>query len=89
MDPKTGEILAMAVYPSFDPNNYSSYPTENRRNIAVVDQYEPGSTFKIVTASAALDLGVVTPTTGFYDPGHIKIGWSDCTMLAGRRATGR
>jgi len=74
MDPKTGEILAMAVYPSFDPNNYSSYPTENRRNIAVVDQYEPGSTFKIVTASAALDLGVVTPTTGFYDPGHIKIG---------------
>ncbi len=74
MDPRTGGILALAVYPSFDPNDYSSYPVENRRNIAIVDQYEPGSTFKIVTASAALDTGVVTPMTGFYDPGHIKIG---------------
>jgi stage V sporulation protein D (sporulation-specific penicillin-binding protein) len=74
MDPKTGGILAMAVYPTYDPNNYSSHPADSRRNIAIVDQYEPGSTFKIVTSSAALDAGVVTPATGFYDPGQIKIG---------------
>ncbi|NMB46291.1 MAG: PASTA domain-containing protein [Firmicutes bacterium] len=74
MDPKTGGILALAVYPSYDPNEYGAYPVQNRRNVAIVDQYEPGSTFKIVTASAALDEGVVAPMTRFYDPGHIKIG---------------
>ena len=74
MDPKTGGILALAIYPSYDPNDYAAYPTQNRRNIAIVDQYEPGSTFKIVTASAALDEGIVTPGTRFYDPGYVKIG---------------
>lgn len=74
VDPRTGGILALAVYPSFDPNSYGAYPAQNRRNIAIVDQYEPGSTFKIVTASAALDEGVVTSMTPFYDPGQIKIG---------------
>ena len=74
MDPKTGGILALAIYPSYDPNNYTAHPVQNRRNIAITDQYEPGSTFKIVTASAALDEGVVTPGTRFYDPGYIKIG---------------
>ena len=74
MDPRNGDILALAVYPSFDPNDYQAYPEQNRRNIAITDIYEPGSTFKIVTASAALDAGVVSPTTGFFDPGHIKIG---------------
>jgi stage V sporulation protein D (sporulation-specific penicillin-binding protein) len=74
MDPKTGGILALAIYPSYDPNDYAVYPTQNRRNIAIVDQYEPGSTFKIVTASAALDEGIVTPGTRFYDPGYVKIG---------------
>ena len=74
MDPKTGELLALAVYPSYDPNSYQAFPGQNRRNVALSDIYEPGSTFKIVTASAALDAGVVAPTTGFYDPGQIKIG---------------
>ena len=59
MDPKTGEILAMANYPSFDPNrpdaDFSSW-----RNRTVTDVYEPGSTFKVITAAAALETGVVS-----------------------------
>ncbi len=73
MDPNTGEILAMAIRPTFDPNNYSQYPQENRKNILVTDLYEPGSTFKIFTSAAALEEGIVKPQTQFYDPGHIVV----------------
>ncbi|HEY2290701.1 MAG TPA: penicillin-binding protein 2 [Thermoanaerobaculia bacterium] len=59
LDPATGGVLAMASYPSFDPNDFASYSPESWRNRAVVDVYEPGSTFKIVTAAAALEAGVV------------------------------
>jgi cell division protein FtsI (penicillin-binding protein 3) len=55
MDPYTGEILAMANYPTFNPNAYNGADADVRRNRAVQDLYEPGSTFKIVTASAALE----------------------------------
>ena len=58
MDPHTGEILAMASYPTFNPNDYGDAPEAARRNRAVQDIYEPGSTFKIVTASAALQEGI-------------------------------
>jgi cell division protein FtsI (penicillin-binding protein 3) len=61
MDPHTGEILAMASWPTFNPNEYSDAPEHARRNRAVQDIYEPGSTFKIVTASAALQEGVIKP----------------------------
>jgi len=61
MDPDTGAILAMATRPAFDPNRYNMYDSELRRNRAVTDFFEPGSSFKIVTASAALELGLVTP----------------------------
>jgi cell division protein FtsI (penicillin-binding protein 3) len=61
MDPHTGEILAMASYPTFNPNDYADSPEIARRNRAVQDIYEPGSTFKIVTASAALQERVITP----------------------------
>ncbi len=74
MDPKTGEILAMASRPTYDPNNYQDSETADRRNMLVTDTYEPGSTFKIVTASAALDSGSVTTETRFYDPGYVTIG---------------
>lgn len=74
MSPKTGEILAMAVAPTYDPNEYNEYPADFRRNRAVADQYEPGSTFKVVTAASALAAGVVKPTDSFFDPGAIKIG---------------
>jgi cell division protein FtsI (penicillin-binding protein 3) len=54
MDPRTGEILALANVPTFNPNAYDLSSADARRNRAVQDEYEPGSTFKIVTASAAL-----------------------------------
>jgi len=55
MDPNSGEILAMANWPTFNPNAYGEAPESARRNLAIQDLYEPGSTFKIVTASAALE----------------------------------
>ena len=61
MDPNTGEILAMANYPTFNPNTFGSVRDDARRNRAVQDLYEPGSTFKIVTASAALEEHVIKP----------------------------
>ena len=61
MDPHTGEILAMASWPTFNPNDYGDAPDNARRNRAVQDLYEPGSTFKLVTASAAIEEKVVTP----------------------------
>jgi cell division protein FtsI (penicillin-binding protein 3) len=65
MDPRTGAILAMANYPTFDANHFSTSSPDARRNRAVTDAYEPGSTFKIVTIAGALEDNVVTPTTTF------------------------
>lgn len=76
-DPKTGEILANAIYPTFDIEDFSAYPPERRKNIAVTDTYEPGSTFKAVTAALALNEGVATLRSGFFDPGYIRVsGWN-------------
>jgi cell division protein FtsI (penicillin-binding protein 3) len=58
MNPQNGEILALASFPTFDPNAFQQYSADARRNRAIQDVYEPGSTFKIVTASAALEDGV-------------------------------
>jgi len=74
MDPSTGEILALANRPTFDPNNYNDYPVENRRNFAISNAYEPGSTMKVVTAAMALEEGVVNEDSKFYCPGYIKVG---------------
>ncbi|MBZ4654715.1 MAG: stage sporulation protein [Peptococcaceae bacterium] len=74
MDPKTGRILAMAARPAFEPNKYKEYDASVWRNFLISDAYEPGSTFKTVTAAGALDEGVVKPTDRFYDPGFIKVG---------------
>lgn len=73
VDPRTGEILAIASYPRFDPNEYSKYPSEYRRNPLVTDMYEPGSTFKIFTAAAALEEGKVSLDSEFFDPGFIVV----------------
>lgn len=74
MNPNTGEILAMGSKPSFDLNEI---PRDNvselmamAKNMAVVDIYEPGSTFKIITSACALSEGVVTVNDSFYDPGY-------------------
>jgi cell division protein FtsI/penicillin-binding protein 2 len=64
-DPQTGRILGMANYPTFNLNEFGKAPLEAQRNHAVADIIEPGSTFKIVAAGAALDQGLVTPATVF------------------------
>jgi cell division protein FtsI (penicillin-binding protein 3) len=75
MDPWTGEILAMANEPTFNPNAVSLSEPIALRNRAIEDTYEPGSTFKTVTASAALEEGVARPGDMFdTSPGFIRIG---------------
>jgi len=74
LDPNSGEILAMANAPTFDPNQYGRYPAEARRNHAAADAYEPGSTFKIVTGATALDQRVVSMNDVFSTDGAIRIG---------------
>jgi len=63
MNPGTGEVLAMVNLPSFNPNNRRDYTPEAARNRAITDQYEPGSTIKAFTVTAALNSGLFTPTT--------------------------
>ncbi|WP_303104221.1 penicillin-binding protein [uncultured Mitsuokella sp.] len=77
MDPKTGEILAMASRPSYNPNRFWDYQPEVWKNKAVSFIYEPGSTFKSVVAAAALQEKVVSPNQVFVDPGYV--------MVSGRR----
>ncbi|MCK5558639.1 MAG: PASTA domain-containing protein, partial [Candidatus Hydrogenedentes bacterium] len=65
-DPSTGEILAMACRPDFDPNNYRIYPIANRRNRAVTDAFEPGSSLKVIPAAALLQEQLVRSNEVFY-----------------------
>lgn len=60
MSPETGEILAMASYPGFNPNTYADNPVGTMRNRSITDSYEPGSTFKLIAAAAALEEGLVS-----------------------------
>ena len=66
MEVKTGKILAIANRPGYDPNHSAKFAAENRRNRAITDMYEPGSVFKIVAASGALNENKVAPDTMFY-----------------------
>jgi len=75
MESKTGAVLALANRPGFNPNSWQDYKPANWRDRAVTDVYEPGSTFKIVTAAAALEEGVVRPTDSIYvGDGEITVG---------------
>jgi len=86
MDVHTGEIYALASYPAFDPNHFTGGISHERYeelrsditlpliNKAVAGQYPPGSTFKMVTALAALEAGVVTENTTCFCPGHYNFG---------------
>lgn len=60
-DPGSGEILGLANYPTFDPNRFWDFPLANQRNRVITDQFEPGSTFKVVPLAAALEEGLVDP----------------------------
>ncbi|MBR4177757.1 MAG: PASTA domain-containing protein [Bacilli bacterium] len=75
MKAKTGEILAMSSYPSFDPNNYKKYSEEIiNRNLAIWSNYEPGSTFKIVTLAASINEKKVNIFEDkYFDTGKIKV----------------
>ena len=75
MSPDTGEILGMSSRPNFDPNNYQNYDVETiNRNMAIWASYEPGSTFKILTLSAAVNEGVVNlESDTFYDGGSVNV----------------
>jgi cell division protein FtsI (penicillin-binding protein 3) len=73
--PQTGEILAMAQYPAVDPNHFGQYPEEKRRNRHLTDALEPGSTFKVFVAAAALDAQVVKATDRFHcENGVYRLG---------------
>jgi len=75
MDPHTGEILALANRPTFDPNSPGAYKAADRRNRAITDLYEPGSTFKIVMAAAALEEKIATLDTRVdCSKGEIEVG---------------
>ncbi|MGF7046150.1 stage V sporulation protein D (sporulation-specific penicillin-binding protein) [Paenibacillus sp. DS2015] len=76
MNPKTGEILAMASRPGYEPGKYKEYASEvYNRNLPIWMTYEPGSTFKIITLAAALQEGKVDlERDTFFDPGYIKVG---------------
>jgi penicillin-binding protein 2 len=93
LDPRTGAVLAMASYPTYDPNiwvggissaNYSAVQASGAQNNFAIDgQYAPGSTFKLVTATSALQTGLITPTTNFDDTGsYTAPGCTgpDCTL---------
>jgi len=73
LEPQTGRVLAMAVAPSFDANDFGNVGPERRKNRAVTDVYEPGSTFKIVTVAGALSEKLVTPRTKFTLAASIKV----------------
>lgn len=81
MDPQTGAILAMAQWPFVNPNHYGSYSAKDWEDTPVEAAYPPGSTFKPITAAAALTDKLITPQSMFWDPGykvvtgHMFHGW--------------
>ncbi len=74
LEPKTGAVLGIASYPTYDPNNYSASSEQLFFDPVVSEQYEPGSVFKIITMAAGLDGGVVSPGTFISDGGRIEVG---------------
>ena len=92
LDPQTGGILALANAPDFDVRDYERFSPAARRDRAVMDAYEPGSTFKLITAASALESGKVTPDTQFPARDEITIDGStihnaEDGFLAGTGAT--
>ncbi|PLX18946.1 MAG: hypothetical protein C0601_03330 [Candidatus Muiribacterium halophilum] len=73
MDVRDSELLAVANYPTFDPENFNDYPAKNYKNYAFLDIYEPGSTFKLITTVAALESGNLVAHDTFECQGSIRI----------------
>lgn len=74
MDPKTGEILALANLPKYDPYKWNQYPSDSYKNPTVADNYEPGSTFKVITFASGMNEGKITPETICKCEGPKKVG---------------
>ncbi len=74
MNPKNGEILAYAVYPTFDPNNYKKATPLQLKNWTLTDVFPPGSTFKTITVASAMDLGKINEHSTVLDTGKTTIG---------------
>ncbi len=74
MDIKNGDVLAIAGWPDFDPNEYSKFPPSIWRLSPVTDIYEPGSTFKMITACAGMDEGLFVPESVIPSPEELKVG---------------
>ena len=87
MDPRTGHILALAVAPTFDPNDPGATPAEDRGNRALSDVYEPGSTSKIMTAAAAIEEGAATPDVAGHRPAGPAPRRTTCSTTTSRTAS--
>lgn len=74
MDPKTGGILAMSSFPSYNPADFVKFPSEYYKNPAVSGSYEPGSTFKVLVMGAAINEGKIKPDTQVNEDGPVEIG---------------
>lgn len=74
MDPWSGELLAVANMPDFDPAHFGAFASDAWRDRAITDAYEPGSTFKLITVAAALDSGRITPATRFPSRDTLEVG---------------
>ncbi len=86
MDPRTGAVLALANYPSFDLNHYSDVSSKDLWiNSAVSDIWEPGSVLKLVTMAAGIDAGQITPDTHFYDDGTEEVANKIIRNAEGKR----
>ena len=75
MNPRNGEILAYAVYPYFDPNNFKNATSFQTKNWTLTDVFPPGSTFKTITVASAIELGKINKYSRINDTGKIKVGW--------------
>ena len=75
MNPRNGEILAYAVYPYFDPNNFKNATSFQTKNWTLTDVFPPGSTFKAITIASAIELGKIKKYSRINDTGKIKVGW--------------
>lgn len=73
MEPATGNLLAFATHPTFDPNQYGKYDWQRIKNWPVTDVYEPGSTMKLFTLGMGIDLGKITPKTVIHCPPALRI----------------
>lgn len=74
MNPKNGEILAYAVYPTYDPNQFQKATNQQIKNWTLTDVYPPGSTFKTITVTSAMELGKINEKSIIEDTGRMKFG---------------